>query len=88
MGASNATTRLAREFPAPRSAVLVLTSMPKLQYFLKKMGKNPAMTVVAKAEFAQSYIAHPQMARFLFAIVPTPSRSYSLWDHFSYYLFL
>jgi hypothetical protein len=27
---------------------------------LKKIGKNPAMTVVAKAEFAQSYITQPQ----------------------------
>jgi hypothetical protein len=31
-----------------------------LQYCLKKMGKKPAMTVVAKAEFAQSYLAQPQ----------------------------
>jgi len=54
MGASNAMTRLASELPAPRRAVLVVTSVPKLQYSLKKMGKNPAMTVVAKAEFAQS----------------------------------
>jgi hypothetical protein len=29
---------------------------------LKKIGKNPAMTVVAKAEFAQSYITQPQTA--------------------------
>jgi hypothetical protein len=29
---------------------------------LKKIGKNPAITVVAKAEFAQSYSAQPQMA--------------------------
>jgi hypothetical protein len=28
---------------------------------LKKTGKNPAMTVVAKAEFAQSYIAHARI---------------------------
>jgi hypothetical protein len=33
------------------------TSIPELQNCLKKMGKKPAITVVAKAEFAQSYIA-------------------------------
>jgi hypothetical protein len=27
---------------------------------LKKTGKKPAMTVVANAELAQSYMAHPQ----------------------------
>jgi hypothetical protein len=32
---------------------------------LKKIGKNPAMTVVANAEFAQSYITHPQTAFLL-----------------------
>jgi len=42
------------ELAIPRRAVLVFTSVPKLQYCLKKIGKNPAMTVVAKAEFAQS----------------------------------
>jgi len=30
------------------------------QYALKKSGKKPAITVVAKAEFAQSYMAQPQ----------------------------
>ena len=59
-GANIATTRLATEFPRPSCAVLTLGSVPWLQYCLKKSGKNPAMTVVAKAELAQSYIAHPQ----------------------------
>jgi len=54
IGASNATIRLEMELAIPRRAVLVLTSVPKLQYCLKKIGKNPAMTVVAKAELAQS----------------------------------
>jgi hypothetical protein len=35
-----------------------------LQYRLKKMGKNPAITVVAKAELAQSYRLH-EMTDFL-----------------------
>jgi len=43
-----------REFPMPSRAVLTVGSMPAHQYCLKKMGKNPAITVVAKAEFAQS----------------------------------
>jgi hypothetical protein len=34
--------------------VLVLAGVPALQYCLKKTGKNPAITVVAKAESAQS----------------------------------
>jgi hypothetical protein len=53
------------ELPNPSWAVLTLTSAPALQNCLKKIGKNPAITVVAKAEFAQSYSAQPQMA-FLF----------------------
>jgi hypothetical protein len=40
--------------------VLVFTSVPALQQDLKNTGKNPAITVVAKAELAQSYRAHPQ----------------------------
>jgi hypothetical protein len=35
------------------------------------MGKNPAITVVAKAEFAQSYIAQPHTAFLsLFMVLP------------------
>ena len=45
-------------------------SVPVLQYSLKKMGKNAAMTVVAKAEFAQSYIAQDMTVR-LFMISNT-----------------
>ena len=53
-GARMATVTPAREFTNPSRAVLTVGSTPALQTFLKKMGKNPAMTVVAKAEFAQS----------------------------------
>jgi|GEM_PF-4237879 len=53
-GAVIATSRDAAEFPNPSSAVLSFTLAPWLQYILKKTGKNPAMTVVAKAELAQS----------------------------------
>ena len=61
-GAIRATNRLATELARPSWAVLMLTSAPELQYCLKKIGKNPAMTVVAKAEFPQSYKAQPQTA--------------------------
>ena len=37
--------------------VVSVAVTPVLQNFWKKTGKNPAMTVVAKAEFAQSYSA-------------------------------
>lgn len=47
IGAVRATRRLAIELPNPSSAVLRFTSAPRLQNCLKKMGKNPAMTVVA-----------------------------------------
>ena len=38
--------------------MLTEASAPALQNSLKNTGKNPAITVVAKAELAQSYIAH------------------------------
>jgi hypothetical protein len=41
--------------------VLSVTSTPTLQNSLKKMGKNPAITVVAKAEFPKSYIAQDRI---------------------------
>jgi hypothetical protein len=41
-------------FAAPSRKVLSVAGMPVAQYDLKKTGKNPAMTVVAKAELAQS----------------------------------
>ncbi len=70
IGAITATRSPAREFPNPSWAVLTLTSVPMLQYVLKKRGKNPAMTVVAKAELAQSYMAQPHTA-FFFAFIVT-----------------
>jgi hypothetical protein len=42
------------EFARPKRKVLVVTSTSTFQYFLKNKGKKPAMTVVAKAELAQS----------------------------------
>ena len=42
------------EFAKPSCAVLVTASDPALQYSLKNTGKNPAITVVAKTELAQS----------------------------------
>ena len=46
-GAIKAIKMLATELEMPRLKVLLWTSMPLLQNCLKKMGKNPAMTVVA-----------------------------------------
>jgi len=46
--------RLATPLVTPSRYVLSVATTPAFQYCLKKTGKNPAMTVVAKAEFAQS----------------------------------
>ena len=54
----------AMEFARPKRKVLVVAATLTFQYFLKNTGKNPAMTVVAKAELAQSYRA--QEMTFLF----------------------
>lgn len=53
-GAASATSIPARELAKPSRAVLMDASTPALQYSLNMTGKNPAMTVVAKAEFPQS----------------------------------
>src|SRR5262249_4120704 len=54
---------LATPLPIPRRNVLTVASEPALQYCLKKIGKKPAMTVVANEEFAQSYRAQLTMLR-------------------------
>jgi len=46
--------RLEIEFVKPSYAVLTMTSTLAEKYSLKKIGKNPATTVVIYAEFAQS----------------------------------
>ena len=43
-----------KEFIEPMAKVLCAGSKSPAQYDLKKIGKNPAITVVAKPEFAQS----------------------------------
>ena len=43
--------------------MLSVASAPALQYCLKKSGKNPAITVVANAELAQSYSAQEKTPR-------------------------
>ena len=53
-GAATATTKLPAALRRPSRPVLTAASVPALQYCLKNTGKNPAMTVVANAEFAQS----------------------------------
>jgi hypothetical protein len=45
----------AAELAVPNKAVEVASSKSLAQKDLKKSGKNPAKTVVAKTEFAQSY---------------------------------
>ena len=47
----------------PSRKVLSVTSTPTLQYCLKNTGKNPAITVVANAELAQSTRAQDQTGR-------------------------
>ena len=54
IGAATSMTTLPMELANPSCAVLVTASVPALQYCLKNTGKNPAMTVVANTEFAQS----------------------------------
>ncbi len=67
-GAISATMTLAMPFARPRRNVLSVASTPAFQNCLKYSGKNPAITVVANAEFAQSHSAQadhrpPQQAR-------------------------
>ncbi len=62
-GARNATTKLAMPLASPRRNVLSVAEMSAFQYCLKNSGKNPAMTVVANDELAQSYIAQPNTGR-------------------------
>lgn len=40
-------------------------------YTLKNTGKKPAITMVAKAELAQSYMAQPQTALPAFFMLPS-----------------
>ena len=54
IGAMIATSRLARPLVTPSRNVLSVATTPAFQYCLKNTGKNPAITVVANAEFAQS----------------------------------
>jgi len=56
-GADTATSRLARALTTPKRKLLSVTGTPAPQTCLNITGKKPAMTVVAKVEFAQSYRA-------------------------------
>ena len=53
-GASTIIRVLAAELPTPSQKVLSVAPRPPAQYSLKKTGKKPAITVVAKAELPQS----------------------------------
>ena len=63
-GANAATKIEAIEFPKPKYHVLSVTLSVVDQYSLKNTGKNPAMTVVAKALLAQSYRDHARIDFF------------------------
>ena len=54
-GASVATRIEAIELAKPKYHVVTVTSAAVDQYCLKKIGKKPAITVVEKVLFAQSY---------------------------------
>jgi len=62
MGAMSATVMPAKECAKPNRAVVTTGSAPSLQKPLKKIGKKPAIMVVANAEFAQSYMLQAIMA--------------------------
>jgi len=53
-GATSAMARLESELATPSRYDDSVASTPALQYCLNNSGKNPAITVVEKAEFAQS----------------------------------
>src|SRR5690606_26960721 len=53
-GESTASTKLDTPFTIPSQNVLVVASCPTVRCCLKNKGKNTTMTVVAKAELAQS----------------------------------
>ena len=58
IGANNIIKRPESEFAVPIAAVLSIGERSAAQKDLKNIGKNPAITVVAKTELAQSYKAH------------------------------
>lgn len=53
-GATSAIAKLESELATPRWYDETDASTPALQYCLNNIGKKPAITVVEKAEFAQS----------------------------------
>ena len=58
-------TRPAMALPKPSRDVVSVGVTSVLQNFWKNTGKKPAITVVANAEFAQSYSAQAKTGRFL-----------------------
>ncbi len=56
-GAITASTKLETPLAIASQKVLVVASCPAARYCLKNSGKNTTITVVANAEFAQSYRA-------------------------------
>ena len=52
----------------PKRSVLTIEATPSLQYFLKNNGKKPAITVVKKTLFAESYSAQDKIFLFIFLL--------------------
>jgi hypothetical protein len=55
--------KLATPLAIPKRNVLSVAGTPAFQNCLKNRGKKPAMTVQAKDELAQSYMAQPKTGR-------------------------
>src|SRR5271154_2882913 len=62
-GASSAISSPAAPLARPSRNVVVVGSVPTLQYNRKKVGKNPAITVVVNPAAAQSYSAQDSTGR-------------------------
>ena len=70
IGANRIIRVLAAELPRPSQKVLSVGARPPAQYCLKKTGKKPAITTVAKAELPQSYQAQASCSRRISALDP------------------
>jgi hypothetical protein len=63
IGESSAIAMPPMELASPSRKVVIVASTPALQYCFRKSGKNADITVMANAEFAQSYKAQEMTCR-------------------------
>src|ERR1700694_1176224 len=63
IGERSAITMLPMELARPNRNVVIVASAPSLQYCFRNSGKNADITVIANAEFAQSYSAQDMTFR-------------------------